>query len=178
MSVTELLWWQVNTGSCYDLLPWSTKPLHDPILTNVYVAIWLHLATVSKHIEAWIKWGNRNDIGFCRFDIGYWILCSSLWHVDISCIMTRPRIGSNQRLSLTITHASRIMLLWISTDDNYIRIVQIIFCLVEHIRRLSNCIWPFGAPMQCKRTPNSTSNDKYSITNKYIYMYIHIYHHN
>ena len=180
MSVTELLWWQVNTGSCYDLLPRNTKPLHDPILTNVYVAIWLHLATVCKHIEAWIKWGNRNDIVFCRFDIGYCILRSSLWHVEMNCIMTRPRIGSNQRLSLTITHASRILPLWISTDENHIRIIKIMFLLgrnifvgtlivYDHLRHPCNAI-----ELQFLHLMTNAALHIYI----YIYMYIHIYHRN
>ena len=39
---TEQLGWWVNTDSYNDLVSSSNKPLPEPMLTQIYVAIWLH----------------------------------------------------------------------------------------------------------------------------------------
>ena len=53
-------WWQVNIGSGNGLVPSGNKPLPEPMLTQIYVTIWLHQATMSQDIcshnddEVWI----------------------------------------------------------------------------------------------------------------------------
>ena len=39
---TELRQWEVNIGSGNGLVPSGTKPLPEPMLTQIYVAIWCH----------------------------------------------------------------------------------------------------------------------------------------
>ena len=43
---TEHIWWLVNTSSRYGLVPLSSKPLPEPMLTQIYIAIWPHWATL------------------------------------------------------------------------------------------------------------------------------------
>ena len=42
MNVTGPHWWSVNIGSGNGLVPSGTKPLPEPVLTQIYVAIWHH----------------------------------------------------------------------------------------------------------------------------------------
>ena len=44
MNVTGSYWWQVNIGSGNGLVPDGTKPLPEPMLTQIYVAKWYHKA--------------------------------------------------------------------------------------------------------------------------------------
>ena len=50
MNATEHLWWEVNIGSGYDLLPSGNKPSAEPMITQIYVAIWCHWAIMYMHI--------------------------------------------------------------------------------------------------------------------------------
>ena len=43
MYVTGSYWWQVNIGSGNGLVPSGNKPLPEPMLTQIYVAIWRQL---------------------------------------------------------------------------------------------------------------------------------------
>ena len=38
------IWWKVNIGSTNGLVPSGNKPLHEPMVTRIYVAILLHRA--------------------------------------------------------------------------------------------------------------------------------------
>ena len=38
--MTGHYWWQVNIGSVNGLVPSGTKPLPEPMLANIYIAIW------------------------------------------------------------------------------------------------------------------------------------------
>ena len=42
MNATEPHWWKINIGSGNGLVPSGNKPLPEPMLTQIYVAIWLH----------------------------------------------------------------------------------------------------------------------------------------
>ena len=42
VNVTGLKWWKVNIGSDNGLLPSGNKPLPEPMLTQISVAIWCH----------------------------------------------------------------------------------------------------------------------------------------
>ena len=42
MNVTGLHWWSVNIGSGNGLVPSGNKPLPEPMLTQINVAIWRH----------------------------------------------------------------------------------------------------------------------------------------
>ena len=42
MKVTGLHWWSVNIGSGNGLVPSGTKPLPEPVLTQISIAIWHH----------------------------------------------------------------------------------------------------------------------------------------
>ena len=42
MNVTGLHWWSVNIGSGNGLVPSGNKPLPEPLLTKICVAIWHH----------------------------------------------------------------------------------------------------------------------------------------
>ena len=42
MHVTGLHWWSVNMGSGNGLVPSGNKPLPEPMLTQIYVAVWRH----------------------------------------------------------------------------------------------------------------------------------------
>ena len=42
MNVTGLNWWSVNIGSGNGLVPSGNKPLPEPMLTKISVAIWCH----------------------------------------------------------------------------------------------------------------------------------------
>ena len=46
-NATEPLWWKVNIGSGNGLVPSGNKSLPDPMLTQIYVIIWHHQATMS-----------------------------------------------------------------------------------------------------------------------------------
>ena len=47
MNAREQLWWQVNIDSGNGLVPSGNKPLPDPMLTQIYVTIWCHQATMN-----------------------------------------------------------------------------------------------------------------------------------
>ena len=47
MNVTGLHWWSVKIGSGNGLTPSGTKPLPEPMLTQIFVAIWCHWPTMS-----------------------------------------------------------------------------------------------------------------------------------
>ena len=47
MNVNGLHWWLVNISSGNGLVPSSNKPLPEPMLTQIFVAIWCHWATMS-----------------------------------------------------------------------------------------------------------------------------------
>ena len=49
MNAMDSYWWYVNIGSGLTLVPSGDKPLPEPIFTQFYVAIWRHLATLSKY---------------------------------------------------------------------------------------------------------------------------------
>ena len=42
MNVSGLYWWSVNIGSGNGLVPSDNKPLPEPMLTRISVAIWRH----------------------------------------------------------------------------------------------------------------------------------------
>ena len=42
MNVIGLHWWSVNIGSGDGLVPSGNKPLPEPMLTQISVAIWCH----------------------------------------------------------------------------------------------------------------------------------------
>ena len=42
MNVNGPYWWWVNIGSGHGLVPSGNKPLPEPMLTQIYVAIWCH----------------------------------------------------------------------------------------------------------------------------------------
>ena len=42
MYATWLYWWKGNIGSGNGLVPDGTKPLPEPVFTQIYVAIWRH----------------------------------------------------------------------------------------------------------------------------------------
>ena len=42
MNVTELHWYSVNIGSGNGLVPSGSKPLPEPMFTQIYVTIWYH----------------------------------------------------------------------------------------------------------------------------------------
>ena len=42
VNVTGLHWWSINIGSGNGLVPSGNKPLPEPMLTQIYVAIWRH----------------------------------------------------------------------------------------------------------------------------------------
>ena len=44
---TKPHWWLVNTGSGKGLVPSGTKPLPEPVLTQLHVSIWHRQATMS-----------------------------------------------------------------------------------------------------------------------------------
>ena len=39
MNASEYLWWSVNIGSVNSVVQLDNKPLPDPVLTHIYVAI-------------------------------------------------------------------------------------------------------------------------------------------
>ena len=47
MIATGLHWWYVNSGSGNGLVPSDNKPLPEPMLRQIYVAIWRHQATMG-----------------------------------------------------------------------------------------------------------------------------------
>ena len=49
MNITEPHWWWINIGSDNGLVPSGNKPIHEPMLTQVFIALWYHQATVSYH---------------------------------------------------------------------------------------------------------------------------------
>ena len=42
MSATNHHWWLINIGSGNGLLPLGNQPLPEPVLTQMYVAVWCH----------------------------------------------------------------------------------------------------------------------------------------
>ena len=50
-SATNTHWWWVNTGSGNGLVPSDTKPLPEPMMTQIFVTIWHHYATSYKPIR-------------------------------------------------------------------------------------------------------------------------------
>ena len=47
VNATRLHWWLVSIGSCNGLVLSGNKPLPEPVLTQIYVAIWNHWSTTS-----------------------------------------------------------------------------------------------------------------------------------
>ena len=47
VNATEHFWWDVNTDSGNGLVPFGNKALLEPMLTQIYVAIWCYYATMS-----------------------------------------------------------------------------------------------------------------------------------
>ena len=47
MIVTGSYWWYVNIGLGNGLVPSANKPLPEPMLTEIYVAIWRHQASTN-----------------------------------------------------------------------------------------------------------------------------------
>ena len=45
-------------------MPHGTKPLHEPTLTQIYVAIWHHSTTTSEPLKCWIHFRKHSDIYF------------------------------------------------------------------------------------------------------------------
>ena len=35
-------WWEINVGSGSGLVPSVTKPVHEPMLTQIYIPTWPH----------------------------------------------------------------------------------------------------------------------------------------
>ena len=56
-NVTRSHWWVVSIGSGNGLLPLGNKPLPEPMMTQICVTIWYHLATMSQlpfwHWSVW-----------------------------------------------------------------------------------------------------------------------------
>ena len=50
--VTGPYWWKVKTDSGNALVPSGNKPLPEPMLTQIYVAIWHHQATMSPNCQS------------------------------------------------------------------------------------------------------------------------------
>ena len=48
VNALEHLWWEVNFGSGNGLVPCGTKPLTEPMLTQICVTIWHHWATTMS----------------------------------------------------------------------------------------------------------------------------------
>ena len=48
VNATRPNWWSVNIGSDNGLMPSGTKPLSEPMLTQVYEAKWCHKDTMTK----------------------------------------------------------------------------------------------------------------------------------
>ena len=70
MNATGPYWWCVNIGSVNDLVPSGNKPSPEPMLTQIYVAIWRHYTTVSDGGNLLYHKGITvfNDL----FDITWW----------------------------------------------------------------------------------------------------------
>ena len=49
-NTTGRYWWQVNIGLSYGLVQLGNKPLSQPMLTQIYVIIYCHWATMSLFI--------------------------------------------------------------------------------------------------------------------------------
>ena len=46
-NINRLNWWEAYTGSGNGVVPAGTKPLPEPMLTQIYAVIYRHQATMS-----------------------------------------------------------------------------------------------------------------------------------
>ena len=53
VNATELHWWDINIDSGNGLVPAGTRPLPEPMLTQIYVAIWRWLGAVRQQTITW-----------------------------------------------------------------------------------------------------------------------------
>ena len=79
--------WKVNIGSGNGLVPSGNKPLPEPILTQIFVAIWRHLVK-TKSSKVWsgvicpIYFLDQDHVGDSTGDNLYSILynpCTLIW---------------------------------------------------------------------------------------------------
>ena len=62
VNATRPGWWLINIGSGDRLVSSSNKPLPKPMLTQIYVTIWIHWQT-----KTWTKWSpSYNPVGTRR----------------------------------------------------------------------------------------------------------------
>ena len=61
MNVTGLHWWSVIIGSGNGLVPSGNKPLPEPVLTQISVAIWCHLCTIISKSQCQCCYLNSKD---------------------------------------------------------------------------------------------------------------------
>ena len=85
MNVIGLLWWSVNIGSGNGLVPSGTKPLPEPMLTQISVAIWCHYATMSQLNQWWQRSMMTNGIARLQ-----WVNNEIYWNTSCFQIYNFP----------------------------------------------------------------------------------------
>ena len=78
MNVTGLNWWSVNSGLGNGLVPSGNKPLPEPMLTQISVAIWCHQAAMTMTLP-------KSVFTMALF----WWIFLSCFRWAVSTVMTR-----------------------------------------------------------------------------------------
>ena len=80
-------WWLVNIGSGNGLVPSGNKPLPEPKLTHIYVAIWHHWAIMSyalAHHLAYFKMASKSSSNTTvQRELAWWCIYASMSGVTI-----------------------------------------------------------------------------------------------
>ena len=74
MNVTGPHWWSVNIGSGNGLVPSHNKPLPEPMLTQISVAIWRHQATMSFNTWEVLSYIYHTSQQLCTWFVLYCVL--------------------------------------------------------------------------------------------------------
>ena len=85
VNATRPNWWSANSGSGNGLVPSGNKPLTEPMLTPIYVAIWHHRVTISP-TGYYFTVPGHDDSNFIFYQS---FLCWTILHLLMSVISVR-----------------------------------------------------------------------------------------
>ena len=114
VNATEPTWWQVNIGLGNGLFPSSNKPLPEPMLIQIYNAIWHHKSTMSwiDICRIWIASPNRPNLILEKSGSYQDIFVSMLIHKNSHAHISRPH-EMQPKLLISILHSFILFLFFL-----------------------------------------------------------------